>query len=407
MTAAALYILTGLTLYGGAHHLYFGARHPDRYPHLQLGGLYLLAAGFALSSALTYQLAALETLLPTGKLDISFGILLWVGTVWHVAFRAGYKPLIALDLLTALWAIFLIRNMIEPTSLLYADVTPIKQTLLSGETQDLFFASISPWWTAVELAMLVSLLFGFYACYKQYQRGQHTLALVTVVGLSLLSLVTLFDHLVSVQVIRADYLAPFGFVLFLLPASLYPLVKAWHGEAPQDAPPVIYNLTYMPDQASFHTDVSQLRTPRQGRARKLADSESGMAAGPVRKAGLVEAGPVAGNARADNLKTMPATGLAAVVNRPSAVTTGRPQATTAPAPLVDPVVVGAITDNLIDIAVYATMALNRFKRGDADPQTLETLCKKVRTNAIKTRRLAAQLLPYDRPGIDKSSGNDD
>ena len=29
-----------------------------------------------------------------------------------------------------------------------------------------------------------------------------------------------------------------------------------------------------------------------------------------------------------------------------------------------------VTDDLIDIAVYATMALNRFKRGDADPATL-------------------------------------
>jgi hypothetical protein len=54
-----------------------------------------------------------------------------------------------------------------------------------------------------------------------------------------------------------------------------------------------------------------------------------------------------------------------------------------------------VSDNLIDIAVYATMALNRFKRGDADPQVLETLCRKIRTKAIKTRRMANSL---SRPG---------
>jgi len=54
-----------------------------------------------------------------------------------------------------------------------------------------------------------------------------------------------------------------------------------------------------------------------------------------------------------------------------------------------------VSDNLIDIAVYATMALNRFKRGDADPQVLETLCRKIRTKAIRTRRMANKL---SRPG---------
>jgi len=57
-----------------------------------------------------------------------------------------------------------------------------------------------------------------------------------------------------------------------------------------------------------------------------------------------------------------------------------------------------VSDNLIDIAVYATMALNRFKRGDADPQVLEMLCKKIRTRAIKTRRMANMLSRPGKPG---------
>jgi hypothetical protein len=72
---------------------------------------------------------------------------------------------------------------------------------------------------------------------------------------------------------------------------------------------------------------------------------------------------------------------------------------------VDAATVTAVTDSLIDIAVYATMALNRFKRGDADPQALESLCKKIRTRAIKTRRLTHRLLPeelQDDSGDNKS-----
>ena len=59
-----------------------------------------------------------------------------------------------------------------------------------------------------------------------------------------------------------------------------------------------------------------------------------------------------------------------------------------------------VSDNLIDIAVYATMALNRFKRGDADPQVLEMLCSKIRTKAIKTRRMANKLSRPGKPGND-------
>jgi hypothetical protein len=397
MAEAALYILTGLTLYGGAHHLYLGARRPDDYPQLQLGGLYLLVAGFAFSSALTYQLAALGALLPSGKLDISFGIFVWVGLVWHVAFRTGCKPLLLLDLLTAVWAIFLIRNLTEPNSLLYAAVAPVS----SAETLGPFFTTVSPWWTAMELAMLASLLFCFYACYYLYRRGRRAPALVTAAGLGLLSVVTLFDHLVSIQVIHASYLAPFGFVLFLLPASLYPLVRDWRQQRGPVAPPVIYNLTYMPDQATFHTDVSQLRTPLPGNPSQPGDNQSGRCVTPVRGASSRD-----DNRPRSTLVEMPAFSPAAAVTGPQLPADSRPRAAAPPTPVVDSVVLGAVTNNLIDIAVYATMALNRFKRGDADPRTLESLCKKVRSQAIETRRLVTRLEPSGSC-VNHSAGRDD
>jgi len=382
MAEAALYILAGLTLYAGGHHLYTGTVRTSAYPHWQLGGLYLLLAGFALTNGLTYQSTTLETLLPTGKLDISFGLMLWTAMVWHVAFRTGYKPLILLDLITAVWAIFLVRNLMAPNSLLYADVTPVEQTRMSGETLGFFYTSLSPWWTAVEVAMLGSLLFCFYACYRQYRRGQESIALVTATGLGLLGLVTLHDHLVTTQVVRADYLAPYGFLLFLLPASLFPLISRWRERRALKTTAPIYNLPYMPDQASFHTDVSKLGTPLQfGSNRKHR-----------RPAGVEpSARPFAVKLPRRDTDRHPA-GAAQPATKPTAESAA-PDATTAPA--IDTALLNTVTDNLVDIAVFATMALNRFKRGDADPQTLEALCKKIRTQAIKTRRLTHQLLPPD------------
>ena len=395
MAEAALYILAGLTLYAGGHHLYTGMVRTSAYPHWQLGGLYLLLAGFALTSGMTFQSPTLETLLPTGKLDISFGLILWTAMVWHVAFRTGYKPLIMLDLITAAWAILLVRNLMAPNSLLYADVTPVERTLLSRETLAFYYTSVSPWWSAVELAMLGSLVFCFYACYRQYRRGQQTLALVTATGLGLLGLVTLHDHLVTTQVIRAEYLAPYGFLLFLLPASLFPLLIRWRQQRAQKKTPPIYNLPYMPDQASFHTDVSQLGAPlkfgteRKHRRPAVAESAAAafavnVASSDINKRGAGAARPAPG----------PTTAVPAEPDEPAA-------------PAINTLLLHTVTDNLIDIAVFATMALNRFKRGDADPQTLEALCKKIRTQAIKTRRLTHQLVPPDdKTGPDGDTSGD-
>jgi hypothetical protein len=381
MSEAALYILTGLTLYAGGHYLYLGAVRGDTdWPQLQFGGLYWLLAAFAMTSGMTYQSTDLAVLLPTGKLEISFGILLWLAVLWYVAFRSGVKPLIVLDLLTAVWLIFLVRNLIEPNSLLYADVTPVNQSLMSGQTLDLYFANISPWWTAVELAMLASLLFCYYAGYRLYREGRREAALILLAGGVLLGLVTLHDHLVTTMLIEAPYLAPFGFLLFLLPASLYPLWQNWRTRHSAPLAPVVYNLAYMPDQASFHTDVSQLRTPLR----------------PDTRVTRVASGQDNAGDAISTLDRPPRQARPAVraVEMPVETPVKKAQPA-APAAQADAATVTAVTDSLIDIAVFATMALNRFKRGDADPQTLESLCRKIRTQAIKTRRLTHKLLPED------------
>ena len=379
MAEAALYILTGLTLYAGGHHLYLGTGRASVRGHLALGALYLLVAVFALSSGLTYDSATLDELLPTGKLDISLGLVLWAAIVWYVAFRTGYKPLILLDLITAAWGVFLVRNMISSTSLLYADVTPVRQTLLSGETVGYFYTRISPWWTAVEAAMLISLAFCLYACYRLYRGGRRTAALVTATGLGMLGLVTLHDHLVSAQLIRAAYLAPYGFVLFLLPASLYPLIRRWRAGRTGKTPPTVYNLPYMPDQASFHTDVAQLRTP-------LRPAGGGNGPQPCRENSRARPAADDDSVRQDKPQPHQAAEQTADSGR-------APPQDSPVAPAIDTALLNRVGDSLIDIAVYATMALNRFKRGDADPRTLETLCRKIRSQAIDTRRLAHRLLP--------------
>jgi len=380
MIEASLYVLTGITLYAGAHHLLANADGPDRRFPVSLGVMYLLLSGFALASALTYQAHSITTLLPAGKLAITMGILLWVSLIWFVAFRTSCRPLILLDALTAAWIIFLIKNGVSANSLLYADTAPLAHTLQPV---------VSPWWSALELTMLLSLLYALYASYRLYIAGNRQTALALGSGLSVLLLAVVSDHLVNSGITHIVYLAPFGFAGFLLVNSLYPRLSAYLKSRATKEPAVIYNLTFNPAQATFHSDVADLQIPLQKDHALPADPQQSSTP-PI-------------------VSTIPTPPLYSVDEDAGDEPVTKPQSTTDKTPATeipvskkplsesslatgpDPETLNIISDNLIDIAVYATMAMNRIKRGETDPRTLEVLCKKVRTQAVKTRRMANQL----------------
>ena len=368
MIEASLYVLTGITLYAGAHHLLADADGPARRFPVSLGVMYLLLSGFALASALTYQAHSITTLLPTGKLAITLGILLWVSLIWFVAFRTAFRPLILLDALTAVWIIFLIKNGLSANSLLYADTAPLAHTLQPV---------VSPWWAALELTMLVSLLYALYASYRLYIAGNRQAALALGSGLSVLLLAVVSDHLVNSGITHIVYLAPFGFAGFLLVNSLYPRLSAYIKSRAAKEPAVIYNLTFNPAQATFHSDVADLQIPLQEDHAVPADPQQSSTPPIV-----------------STIPNVPVTTPQSTKDKTPATenpVSKEPLSESSLATGPDPETLNIISDNLIDIAVYATMAMNRIKRGETDPRTLEVLCKKVRTQAIKTRRMANHL----------------
>ncbi len=374
MIEAALYILTGITLYAGAHHLLADADGSARRYPVSLGVMYLLLSGFALTSALTYQAHSVATLLPAGKLAITLGILLWVSLIWFVAFRTAFRPLILLDVLTAVWAIFLIRNSVSVNSLLYADTAPLAQTLQPA---------VSLWWIALEITMLVSLLYALYASYRLYISGQQQAALALGGGLCILLLAAVSDHLVNSGITHIVYLAPFGFAGFLLVNSLYPRLAAYlKGRTANQS--TVYNLTFNPEQATFHNNVADLQIPLQKDHAVAADPRQHPATPTGKTKTPPPYSPDEDTEDVPVAKPEPAVGNAPATEK----TVGKkpvPESSREANP--DQETLNTISDNLIDIAVFATMVVNRIKRGDADPGTLEILCKKIRTQAIKTRRL--------------------
>ena len=419
MVEAALTVLTGTLLYAGAHHLYLGTTRTSTQPHLQLAAMYLLLAGFVLASALMYQSQEISAQVHLARIAMMMAILLWIALIWYIAFYSRSKPLILLDLLTAAWVVFLIRNMGSPHGLLYADIAPM--TLYTG---------VNSWWAAIKFTMLASLLFCFYAGFRMFLRGDKQAALALVSGLSILVAASLADHLLNTSVIHTLHLAPFGFIGFLLANSVYLIHLDYRNRRKAIQAPVIYRLTFNPGQTSFDSKLSDLQS--------LPDKEPEVAVAYVPESAATEDRETLSFSTflpADEGRRLRREGalgykvncearegaLGYKVNCEAregalgqkAVDTKVIEAATEAGgketPRQEPPMpmskrgqssLNTVSDNLIDIAVYATMALNRFKRGDADPQVLEMLCSKIRTKAIKTRRMANKLSRPGKPGND-------
>jgi len=380
MAKAALYVLTGTILYAGAHHLYLGTTRAPTQPHAQLAAMYLLLGGFVLIGALMYQPQEISEQVHLARLSTTMGILLWVVLIWYVAFYTRSKPLLLLDLLTAAWVIFLIRNISSPHGLLYADIAPIDQIMLSGQNMSALYAGVSGWSTAVKFAMLASLLFCFYASFRMFRRGNKQAALVLVSGLSILVAASLADYLLNTRVIHALYLASLGFIGFLLANSVYLFLLDYPKRRKAIQAPVIYSLTFNPERTSFNSKLSDLQPPAGEEPEVAVAQDPESAAATDDKANCVARQGESPSGE----RGCPGVQGESPWQNPSTPMSKRGQPS-----------LNTVSDNLIDIAVYATMALNRFKRGDADPQVLETLCRKIRTKAIKTRRMANSL---SRPG---------
>ena len=406
MVEAALYILTGIAFYGGGHQLYLAAYRPGDHPHIMHGVMYCLLAGFALCGVFTYQAQAVATLLPLGKLSVTVGMLLWAGLIWFVAAYTDVRPRLGLAALSAAWAILLISNIGAPYSLLYSDVTPISQALTSGQTQLTWHTSINPWWSVVEIAILATLAYCVFATYQLFQRDDKRAALALACGLAVLAVTSFADFLITMQLVQSAYLTPYGFAVFLLACSLYPALRT-EPEAPQaERAASSYNLTFnlhqagpprdagspAPLEASGAADVTP--APESGLTLEQAPESVGIRPRlepeslPLEPASPMETAPSPREAEPPAVPEQAAEVEAAALPPEPAAEAAAPR----PEPWTpDPATLSLMSDNLIDIAVNATMLMNRVKRGDIDPRTLEQLCNKVRSQAIETRRLANRL----------------
>ncbi len=381
MLEATLFVLAGTLLYAGAHHLYLGVARTATDRHLQIGAMYLLLAGFTMTSALFHQSQDFSTQLYSARLSMSVEIMLWGVLIWYVAFYTNCKPLLLLDVLTAAWLILLIENVTAANGLLSAGT--MQFAWHPGEAVTGSESAAKSWWIAIKYVTLASLLFCFYASFRMLRCGERRAALILAGGLLILAAAALTGHLLDSLANHSLTLTPLGFFGFLLANSLYVMILDNRQRRKASVAPPVQGLPSNTERTTFkpHLLSPQVSADQQSAALVAQPAETAAERQPAvtpSPAGLAsDDGAEVVRVRAHKLAWSQS---AAVEETPAAI-----------ARRVEAYSLITVSDNLMDIAVYATLARNRLERGDADPQHLRALSEKIRRKAIDTRRMANKL----------------
>jgi hypothetical protein len=215
-----------------------------------------------------------------------------------------------------------------------------------------------------------------------------------------LAVTSFADLLISMELLQSAYLTPFGFLVFLLACSIYPGLQAILKQQAGAAAPSSYNLTFNLHQPRAAAQTPVTRAPlRQAPATDIehpVEAELALEQAPPSPgfAARIEAEAVEMPGPVERKAPPPPKPAGKPAERKTRAAQPPPGRKAAPQP--DDATITLMSDNLIDIAVHATMLINRVKRGDLDPGTVEELCNKVRTQAIETRRIASRLMTTRR-----------
>ncbi len=219
--AISLAVVSGICLGTGAVHLFIGLRRQGTdMSHFTFGLFALAYGGAVLTGLLMYRSTSLPEFLAADRWSGVFAGATYVFLIWFVAIYTGVQPLPFLGVLTVLFGTLVAAHVSRPT-LLHGEIAGIAlATLPWGEQIAFLNAGDSIWELLFFLAQLLTMCFLFYACVRQYRRGERGAALALGAGLSLFVFSLVVDFLVEGGLIDFVLLSDFGFLPLAIVMSL-------------------------------------------------------------------------------------------------------------------------------------------------------------------------------------------
>jgi hypothetical protein len=196
--AISLAIIGGICLATGIFYLFMGLRWRGAdMVHLTFGLFALAYSGAVLTALLMYRSDSLPQYLAVDLWTGVFAVLAHVFLIWFVATYTDVQPLPVLAALTLLFATALTAHITRPT-LIHGEILGLAVvTLPWGEQITFLEAGDSAWQLVYFAAQLLTIGFLFYACFRQYRRGEREAALALGAGLLFFVATIVFDVFVE------------------------------------------------------------------------------------------------------------------------------------------------------------------------------------------------------------------
>jgi signal transduction histidine kinase len=225
LVSTILNIFAGICLYVGLLHLLIAAGRLKPALHLSFGLTCLVIFSYILALIAKYKAINVDDYINARKLLSALGYIDGVFSLWFVALYTKVKPVRLLLALNSLYLICLLINQASPTGILYSHISRLSSISLPwGEPITHPEGTLNPLVGFQFLALISNVVFAFYACYRQYQRGEKQAALILALSLAIFVGTVQCDRLVDLGKIKSMYIGEYGFLSFVVIMSLH-LVK--------------------------------------------------------------------------------------------------------------------------------------------------------------------------------------
>ncbi|MFN6538964.1 MAG: sensor histidine kinase [Nostoc sp. EkiNYC01] len=216
-----LSIVTGISLYVGLLHLLIACMRLKPAQNFCFGLSCLAIVGSILALIAEYKAINVDDYINARKLLTSVGYIYGITTAWFVSLYTNFRPVRLILVLNSLYFISFLINEISPTGILYSHISNLSSISLPwGESIPHPEGTLNPLFSFQLLTLIGNIVFFFFACYFQYQRGEKQAALTLGISLAILIATVQHDRLVDLGKIQFIYLTEFGFMSFVIIMSL-------------------------------------------------------------------------------------------------------------------------------------------------------------------------------------------
>ena len=224
----ALYVMSGVCACTALHHGLAVMRRRVNRIHLLFALMSLLTAALIMARAGAYGAHSVAELVTMRRWEIAIFCFFASAFLWFIADYTGVRPRKLLLGLAGFWVVLFAANLALPYGVQFPGSPNVAYFDLPwGErVVDLRVMQRTSWHNLMWLGIVISLLYGWYACYLQYRRGDQRRARVMAWALGVFSVLNLLNVAINLKLVEFVHTSDFGFLALIVMMDLEMMLES-------------------------------------------------------------------------------------------------------------------------------------------------------------------------------------